>query len=141
MWPSFTIDWGILTCKMSKEQQSSFKCICRVNTTMVYFNIKHCQKQIADFFDIVCTRFFLEVLEDTFIANFSMYTKSDGIGKSILSKLEQVSAPFHCCEKFPKVFMQKLFLRMRIYYALKFANQEFKQTKKKNRKYIKVTHL
>ena len=94
-----------------------------------------------DFFDIVCTRFFLEVLEDTFIANFSIFTKSDGIGKSILSKLEQVSAPFHCCEKFPKVFMQKLFLRMNIYYALKFANREFKQTKKKNRKYIKVTHL
>lgn len=84
---------------------------------------------------------YVEVLEDTFIANFSIYTKSDGIGKSILSKLEQVSAPFHCCEKFPKVFMQKLFLRMRIYYALKFANREFKQTKKKNRKYIKVTHL
>ena len=65
---------------------------------------------------------YVEVLEDTFIANFSIYTKSDGIGKSILSKLEQVSAPFHCCEKFPKVFMQKLFLRIRIYYALKFAN-------------------
>ena len=108
---------------------------------MVYFNIKHGQKQNADFFDIVCTRFFLEVLEvleDTFIANFSIFTKSDGIGNSILLKLEQVSAPFHCCEKFPKVFMQKLFLRMRIYYALKFANREFK---KKNRKYIKVTHL
>ena len=61
--------------------------------------------------------------------------------KSILSKLEQVSAPFHCFEKFPKVFMQKLFLQMRIYCALKFANREFKQTKKKNRKYIKVTHM
>ena len=84
---------------------------------------------------------YVEVLEDTFVIKFSIYTKSDGIGKSILLKLEQMSAPFHCCEKFPKVFMLKLFLPMRIYYALKFANREFNQTKKKNRKYIKVTHL
>jgi hypothetical protein len=37
--------------------------------------------------------------------------------------------------------IQKLFLRLCIYYSLKFANRDFSNTKKKNRKYLKVAHL
>lgn len=84
---------------------------------------------------------YVELLEDTFITNFSIYTKCDGTGKNILSQLQQIPIPFHSCDEFPNDFLQKLFLRMRIYYGLKFANRKFQSAKKKDRKYIKVSHL
>ena len=84
---------------------------------------------------------YVEQLEDTFITSFSIYTKCDGVGKNILVKLQQIAIPFCCCDDFPKEFLQKLFLRLRIYYSLKFANRKFSSAKKKDRKYIKVTHL
>jgi hypothetical protein len=43
------------------------------------------------------------------------------------------------CDEFP--FVQKLFLRLCIYYGLKFVNHELSNTKKKNRKKWKVAHL
>ena len=84
-------------------------------------------------------------LEDIFVKEFSMYTKSDGIGENILTKLKSVPVPFNHCSDFPLLHLQKLFLRMRIYYSIKFANRDISSSKKKkdkkNKKYIKVTHL
>lgn len=80
-------------------------------------------------------------LEDTFIKTFSVYTKSEGVGRSILDTVKSIPKEFDCCTEFPFEFLQKLFVRMRIYYAIKFANRIFATTKKKDRKYIKVTHL
>ena len=50
--------------------------------------------------------------------------------------------PFHSVAGmiFQKNFW-KLFLWLRIYYSLKFANQKFASARKKDRKYIKVAHL
>lgn len=85
---------------------------------------------------------YIKQLEDMFVKDFSMYTKSDGIGKSILTKLQCVPVSFQHCPEFPFQYLLKLFLRMRIYYSLKFANRDFSSCKKKkSKKYIKVTHL
>ena len=80
-------------------------------------------------------------LEDTFFKHFSIYNKSLSVGASILKLLKKIPVPFQCCDKFPLDFLQKLFLRLRIYYSLKFANRDLSSTKKKDRKYIKVAHL
>ena len=80
-------------------------------------------------------------LEDVFFKNFLIYTKSLTVGKDIHLLLNQIPLPFKCCDEFPLEFMRKLFLRLRIYYCLKFANRELSSTKKKNRKYLKVAHL
>ena len=80
-------------------------------------------------------------LEDVFFENFSIYTKSLTVGKDILMLLNKIPLPFKCCDEFPLEFIRKLFLRLRIYYSLKFANRELSSTKKKNRKYLKVAHL
>ena len=80
-------------------------------------------------------------LEDLFISSFSVYTKSSCIGKTILAKLKSSPVAFKTCPDFPLDYLLKLFLRMRIYYSLKFANRDFISTKKKDRKYIKITHL
>jgi hypothetical protein len=88
---------------------------------------------------------FVTKMEDAFVANFSVFSKSSCIGKHLLAKLENVAVSFQMCENFPLDYLRKLFLRMRIYYCLKFANCDLSATKskskKKNKKYIKVTHL
>ena len=86
---------------------------------------------------------FVTKMEDVFVANFSVFSKSSCVGKHLLAKLENVAVSFQMCENFPLDYLRKLFLRMRIYYCLKFANRDFSSTKskRKNRKYIKVAHL
>ena len=80
-------------------------------------------------------------LEDIFIKHFSIFTKSACVGANILKLLKCAPVPFQCCPEFPLDFLQKLFLRMRIYYSLKFANRDLSSTARKNKKYIKVAHL
>ena len=63
-------------------------------------------------------------LEDIFYKNFSIYTKSSSVGHDILKLLNEVKLPFKSCDEFPLIYLRKLFLRMRIYYSLKFANRE-----------------
>ena len=86
---------------------------------------------------------FITKMEDVFVANFSVFSKSSYVGKHLLAKLENVAVSFQMCENFPIDYLRKLFLRMRIYYCLKFANRDFAsaKSKRKNRKYIKVAHL
>ena len=81
-------------------------------------------------------------LEAIFFKNFSIFTKSSSVGADILKLLKKEPVPFKYCEEFPLAYLQKLFLRMRIYYSLKFANRDLRTTKnKKDRKYMKVAHL
>jgi hypothetical protein len=88
-----------------------------------------------------CFLDYITKLEDVFFKNVSICTKSLTVGKDVLMLLEKIHMPFKCCDEFPLEFAQKLFLRVRIYYSLKFANGELSSTKKKNRKYLKGAHL
>ena len=80
-------------------------------------------------------------LEDAFVKSFSVTTKNSNVGANILKVIERIPVPFQACAQFPLAYLQKLFVRMRIYYSIKFANRQFTYTKKKSRKYIKVKHL
>ena len=80
-------------------------------------------------------------LEAIFFKNFSIFTKSSSVGGDILKLLKREPVPFQYCDKFPLDYLQKLFLRMRIYYSLKFANRDLRATKRRDRKYLKVSHL
>ncbi len=84
-------------------------------------------------------------LEDIFVRDFSAYTKCDGIMKTILIQLQSVPVPFTQCSEFPRNHLLKLYLKMRIYYCIKFANRDLSTSKgkkaKKSKKYIKVAHL
>ena len=80
--------------------------------------------------------------ENIFIQEFTnSTTKATGIGKSIVTAL--LKFRHGSCEEFPVSFLCKLFVRMRIYYAVKFANREITNTKgsKRNKKYLRVAHL
>jgi hypothetical protein len=82
-------------------------------------------------------------IEEKLVQEFpSLMTKS-GVGKHLVNTLPKFDVPE--CGEFPNEYLLKLFVRMRIYYILKFGNRELAQAKKagakKNRKYFKITHL
>ena len=82
--------------------------------------------------------------ENIFVEAFgSPITTSTGIGKSVVKTLKKFK--HGSCAGFPVSFLCKLFVRMRIYYSVKFANQEIKKSNRKgskrNKKYLRVTHL
>ena len=80
-------------------------------------------------------------LKDAFVKSFSVTTKNSNVGANILKVIERIPVPFHVCAQFPLAYLQKLFVRMHIYYSIKFANRQCAYTKKKSCKYIKVKHL
>jgi hypothetical protein len=77
------------------------------------------------------------------VQQFSVYTTSTFIvGAHFLKSLQSVPVAFKFCQEFPKDYMLKLFLRMRIYYTIIFENRKLASpSKKKSKKYIKVAHL
>ena len=44
---------------------------------------------------------FVTKMEDVFVANFSVFSKSSCVGKHLLAKLENVAVSFQMCENFP----------------------------------------
>lgn len=79
-------------------------------------------------------------LEDSFLNYLSQINCTVGVGKKLIEIMENI--PLNAaCEKFNKTFLIKLFIRMRMYYCLKYVNRELVATKRKNRKFIKLVHL
>ena len=84
---------------------------------------------------------YIVTLEDMFVESLPSVVFKVGVGKSLLSQLPQFSLPE--CSEFPSLFLLKLFIRMRLYYALKFRNRQLLSPggSKKCKKYFKVSHL
>jgi hypothetical protein len=127
------------TCKgklVSQELDDSSKMFC-------FFKAYHSQTgpfggllaPASNFQDYIVT------LEDMFVESLPSVVFKVGVGKSLLSQLPQFSLPE--CSEFPSLFLLKLFIRMRLYYALKFRNRQLLSPggSKKCKKYFKVSHL
>lgn len=84
---------------------------------------------------------YFNTIEQTLVDKFPNIISMPGIGKHFVLILPKFS--LQECPQFPSEFMLKLFVRMRIFYVLKFGNRELTRSKngKKNRKYFKVSHL
>eukprot|EP00795_Rhopilema_esculentum_P011123 gene11123-20003_t len=82
------------------------------------------------------------MIEDKFVDYFNTLNKTVGICHELLTCLNQAELNVPC-GNFDKDYLLRLFIRMRIYYTLKFANQDLAAptSKKKNRKFVKVAHL
>ena len=82
-------------------------------------------------------------LKAKFMIEFENNVSKFEIGKYLLSKLPKFPLQLGC-PSFPSLYLSRLFLSMRIHYALKFSNRELysaNRKNKKNRKYVKVSHL
>jgi hypothetical protein len=77
--------------------------------------------------------------ETIFTSSFDKHQSEHGITNIIVTELMAIGAPA-VCDKFPLLKFLRLFVRMRIYYLLKFRNQTFVE-KSSNKKSKKVKKL
>ena len=82
-------------------------------------------------------------LEQIFLSLFDDVSCSEGISNYFFSEMSKITF-VHPCTEFPKIYLIKLFVRLRIFYTLKYANRDLKSTKKTdktNRKVMILSHL
>ena len=80
-------------------------------------------------------------LEDLFVAFFKSLKQTKNIAQSLMKNLHDIHLDINC-PHFDKTFLLQLFARMPIYYCLKFQKHNLsKSRRRKNRKYINVSHL
>ena len=85
---------------------------------------------------------YIHSAEQIFVDTFPNVISKQGIGKHLMSMLPKFK--LQECPQFPSQYMLELFVRMRLYYVLKFGNRDLAQPKQKgekDRKYFKVSHL
>lgn len=80
-------------------------------------------------------------MEDIFINEFNKSIHRKNIGSYLCAQMPALPKTYLKCQNFPVTYMIKLFVKMRLHYALKFGNQELTAKNRKSRKYIKVQHL
>ena len=78
-------------------------------------------------------------IENKMVNGFSEVMCNEGVSKALARQLSLFVV--QQCHEFPSKYLLMLFVRVRIYYILKFGNRELSSGKKKNRKYFKVQHL
>ncbi len=81
---------------------------------------------------------YITAVEEKIVQLFPAVIKKKGVARDLFSQLPLFTVP---CPDFPSELVLRLFLRMRIYYILKFGNRELSSPKSKNRKYFKVQNL
>lgn len=133
---AFVYFTGYLVKKCKDKHQCS-QLICGENDiATIYTNFKryeNCELQIP------VTNFikYVERLEDEFFDNFDPTCKA--IQQDLFDKLNAVQE-YACCEHFNKEYLINLFIRVRIYYILKFNNSEIKEDPKRA-KCLSIFHL
>jgi hypothetical protein len=83
---------------------------------------------------------FVKKMDDLFTLNFQTLSTQQNVGKALVNLFNQVDYTPKCPD-FPKLYVCKLFCRMKIFHSLKHANSEFKNTDKQSKKLIKILHL
>lgn len=87
----------------------------------------------------------ISVMEDIFIQNIKSAALQE-VGQALYHELQKIPCP-HPCPNFPKEYMLRLFIRMRIFYVLKYANRGFQEQAlmrrrtNKNRKLKILSHI
>ena len=81
-------------------------------------------------------------LEKTFISKFDQICLKSGISNTFLSIMKDIPLS-HPCHEFPRLYVLKLFIRLRMFYSLKYANAELKTGKAETaqRKIKILSHL
>ena len=86
---------------------------------------------------------YVQQCEETFISMFEKHSHNVGILTLIANELTYFPLPVDC-DKFPKMLFLRYFVRIRIYYMLKFTNSKNATAKKsavrKDKKLAKLKH-
>lgn len=83
---------------------------------------------------------YIEQLEQSFIAMFPNVAAQSKVAYTIKQHIKEIDC-VHPCPDFPKDYLLSLFVRLRIYFCLKFSNRAMLKTYSGNRKLMIVGHL
>lgn len=85
---------------------------------------------------------YVTALETKFVDKFNDFAYESGIGAKLKNLFNAIPFP-HPCKNFPMSYFISLYTRLRIYYALKFANRDIKnrKTNKPSTKLQILSHL
>lgn len=83
---------------------------------------------------------YIKQLHIIFSEKFDIFIAKPNVMANFLSILSTVEFS-HSCPNFPRNYLLKLYVRVRIYYILKFVNRKFKNSKERNRKIIILSHM
>lgn len=81
---------------------------------------------------------YITELHTKFFENINIITQTN-----VMQKFMQILCTVsfsHPCRDFPKMYLLKLFIRIRLYYILKFINRDLKTKKRSSRKAIILCH-
>lgn len=68
-------------------------------------------------------------MENIFNCNFENICVEHGISNKLLDVIKNIDFT-HPCTDFPKMFLMKLFIRMKIFYTIKYTNRDLVFNKK-----------
>lgn len=125
------------TCAVLAEKNSN------LNTCNIYTYFKAYNNEKGTFGNLYIPSVifvnYIKELHIKFFANFSIITK-ENVMQQMLEILCLI--PFlHVCPEFPKMYLLKLFIRVRVYYVLKFLNRDFKNQKGGTKKINILRHI
>lgn len=83
---------------------------------------------------------YIKQLHIKFSENFNTFKAKPNVMQNFVSILSTVEFS-HSCPDFPQNYLIKLFVRVRIYYILKFINKKFRNPNERNRKTIILSHI
>lgn len=128
------------TCLAYSQEEAN-----NLDSTRFYLHFKAYENKNVDIFgNLKCPSSsfvsYIEHLENIFTDNILQFITENNVGNKLINLMENVSLN-HPCKDFPCSYVIKLFVRMRIFYFLKFMNRDLKSRTNKNCKLIKLTHL
>lgn len=84
---------------------------------------------------------FIYKLEKIFTSRFNEFCNSREVSHKYLKEMKKITFS-HPCLMFPLLYVIKLFIRLKIFYTVKYTNREMRSNKdKKNRKISILSHL
>lgn len=126
----------------------NYKAQCEVldvNTLLIHYKAYDTTKNIHGALQPPPERFieYIYNLEHIFKTNFEDSSVEQGISQKLFNIMEGIEF-IHPCPDFPKNFILKLFIRMKIFYSMKYTNRDLKynsKDKKNVRKLNIVSHI
>lgn len=83
---------------------------------------------------------YINELDNIFISEFPIIAVKNNVGKELRNEVDNV--PFdHPCSEFDNDFLKNLYIRLRIFHALKTLNKNVLSAPRKNRKLDILSHL
>jgi hypothetical protein len=132
------------TCKNCQNYSTSFKELTS-STIMCY--LKAFETRNKDLFGNLRTRMpgldfaqFVKEMDYCFVKNFEILAMENNVGLCFTQLFEKITFSMPC-ENFPKMFLMKLFCKVKLFYSLKKINADFKSAPTKSKKLITVCSL